>query len=212
MLICLLYYNACIHLSIAITNPVVNPIEIGHHNKITCGCILDRCTVQKDHENFNLHVLIRLTCLKIGYLFKNTNPLSKIVKNSCFRAFSGSFLFKNIKNHGFNGPTLKTEVFNTIFQLDLVSKMSTKSCVRTLNNTWILGIKQPQKTALKNTFFECVNQNFKKKTITYLLYFITSGQTTFLIDSFYHSTSFKKAMYFSRQAFQVQPMIMVNLT
>ncbi len=202
------YYDSCIIMSIAIETPFV----VDNNNGITCGCIQFRCTVQKDHENYNLNVLIRLTCLTIGYLVKNINPLLKIGKLSSFRVFSGIFHFKNIKNHGFNGLTLKTEVFIAIFQLDLVSEMSTKSCARTLKNTCISSIEHPQKTALKNTFFECDNQNFFKIIVAYPLYFVTSTQTPFLINSFYHSTSLQKTMYFSRQAAQAQPMIMVNLT
>ena len=74
------YYDVCIIMSIAIETPFV----IDYHNRITCGCIQFRCTVQKDHENYNLHVLIRLKCLTIGYLVKNINPLLKIGKISSF--------------------------------------------------------------------------------------------------------------------------------
>ncbi len=212
MLNCLLCYNACTTMSIAIANPFVNPTQLGLHNKITCGCILNVYTVQKDHEKFNLLVLTRSTCLMIGYLFKNNNPMLIAVKNTSFRYFSGFFFPKNIKNHGFNGPTLKTEVFNVIFLLDLDLEMSTKSCARTLKNMCFSDIEHPQKTALKNTFFECDNQNFFKIITVHLLYFKTSGQTPFLIDSLCHNTRYQKTMYFSWLTAPAQPMIMVNLT
>ncbi len=196
MLVCLLYYYCCSINLIALGNPIIIPTFSGINNKISHRCIFTTCTVQKDHENFNLLVLVHKRHLTIGYLFININPWLKIPKNSSFRANFDIFYPKNIKNHGFIGLSLKTEVFNTIFLRDLVLIMSTKSCARIQIPFAFLGIEHHQKTALKNTFFECDNQNFFKILKTHLQYFITRPQTPFLIDSLCHSTSFLKAMCF----------------
>ncbi len=196
MLVCLFYYYTCTIEPIALGNPVIIPIDIGTHNKVSCGCIFNTCTVQKDHEKFNLLVLNQKICQTIGYLFINNNPMLNLTKNSSFSAYFGIFYLKNIKNHGLFGLTLKTEVFMPIFLRDPVLKMSTKSCARILITCAFSGMKHHQKTALKNTFFECDNQNFFKIQKTHLLYFITRHQTPFLIDSLCRSTSISKTMYF----------------
>ncbi len=154
-----LVINVCIIRSAPI-NPCMTPIDRGRHNKITHRCILSLCTVHKNIEIFNLLVLISLTSIGTVYLFVIINQLLNLPISGYFWLIFGFNILKNIKNHVFIGPPLKTEVFNTIFCLDLVLKMSTKSCARILKNTCFSSTGQPQKTALKNAFLTVSLQNF----------------------------------------------------
>ncbi len=193
MLNCNMYCNICL---IALDNLFKTPIEIDYNNKITHGCIFSSCTVQKHQQKINLLVLTRTTRHNKVYLLINNIPAPKLLKFSSKYPFLAFIFFKNIKNHGFNGLTLKTEVFNVIFQLDLVSKMSTKSCARTLKNTWISSIEHPQKTALKNNFFDSVIQNFSNKHHTNPLYFITIKNLTVFTAYLCHNPPVFKTVYF----------------
>ncbi len=163
MLCCLMYCDIFKLYPNALDNLIVNTIIIGRNNKISHGCIFGSRTVLKDHENFNPLVLTGTTRLNKVYLFININPVLKLLKISSKCPFSIILIFKNIKNHGIIGLTLKTEVFNTIFLLDLDSEMSTKSCARILKNTCFSSITHPQKTALKNNFLT-VSFKFLLKT------------------------------------------------
>ncbi len=196
MLNCLLHCEACILISIGMASPFVKPIHLGKHNKVTCGCISSACIVSKVHEKYNPFVLIHLTCLHTDYLVININPVLKILKTIFFCSFLTKTNCKNIKNHGFNGLPLITEVFNDIFLSDLVSVMSTKSCARILKNTCFSSIQHTLKTALKIDIFDSVISKFFKKQVIHLLYFQTSTKRSLFSASLCHFLSFQKTMHF----------------
>ncbi len=212
MINCLMYCNDCSIIPNAPINPIVYPIQVGSHNKITHGCIYTSSTVQKDHENIYINVLDHSTCQSIAYLLNNNNPMLKLLNIRSFSSNPGLKASKIIKNHGFTGLTLKTDVFNAIFSFDLVSKMSTKSCARTLKNTCFSDITQPQKTALKTNFSNSVIQILLQKHLTHLPNFLNIKKLPLFTAHLCHNSSVFKTMNFLESFGKAPPLIMVNLT